>query len=213
MNSRRFDEWTRTLGRSGTRRSMLLASGSAIAGMALTRFAGRARAQSSGCVDDNECPEGQVCVDGFCFFPECWPAGSGCASHDDCCEYLLCLSGVCTTSPTCGTEGDGCTGESDCCPGLTCAAGACALAQPAPPVDSGGGGSENPAPSNTGGSQTGTSAASSGTTLADEPVFRLPETGVGPERDGNGAAWLLPGAVATAILVLRKRIPLRDERN
>lgn len=213
MDSRRFDEWTRTLGRSGTRRGFLLASGSVIAGIALTRSADRTRAQSSGCMESSECPEGQICVDGFCFFPECWPEGSACSSHDDCCDILLCFSGVCATAPTCGLEGAGCGGDGDCCPGLICPAGTCAPEPLAPPVDSGGdGGNEQPAPTNTGEPAAGSVSTSGGTTSAGVSVLALPNTGVGAGQSSRVSSWLAPGAIATAIMALRKARSIRDER-
>jgi hypothetical protein len=207
MDSRRFDELTRTLGHSTTRRSFLGAAGIAFTGIAFSRSAQRTSAQ--GCVDSSECPAGQICVNGFCFFPECLPHGSTCSSHDDCCDILLCLSGICSTSPTCGLQGAGCGGNGDCCPGLICAAGTCAPEPPAPPAPSqggggGGGGGTTPPP----GSNPGGAASGTGTTASGVTVFALPETGSGAV-EGSNSHWMLSGGIIAATGLLLKSKSLR----
>jgi hypothetical protein len=213
MDSRRFDELTRTLGHSTTRRRFLRAAGIAFAGIAVSRSAHITSAQ--GCADSSECPAGQICGNGFCFYPECWPQGSTCSSHDDCCDILLCLSGVCSTSPTCGLQGAGCGGYGDCCPGLVCAAGACAPEPPAPPAPSqggnsggGGGGGTTPPP----GSNPVSANGGTGTTSSGVTVFALPETGSGPV-NGNTSAWMLSGGIIAAAGLLSKGRSIRRRSN
>ncbi len=66
------------------------------------------------CVDDNGCPDGQVCRDGTC-------RPATCQTREDCAggACLVCKSGACTAPPPV------CQGNEDCCVGFRCNFGTC----------------------------------------------------------------------------------------
>ena len=68
--------------------------------------------QSGLCVDDDDCGEGQICVDGQCITP------SGCQTDEDCAEAEICVDGECVTPPGCQTD-------EDCTEGEICVNGEC----------------------------------------------------------------------------------------
>ncbi len=65
-----------------------------------------------GCESDEDCPEGQICIDGECVAPP------GCESDDDCPEGQICVDGECVTPP-------GCDSDADCPEGEICIDGEC----------------------------------------------------------------------------------------
>jgi hypothetical protein len=126
----------------------------------------------------DDCPDGQICEQGFCFFPACTDVGLACADHSECCDPYLCFGGVCAAGPQCALEGAGCGSDGDCCPGMVCSGGVCAIYVP-PPDNTGGGdgGGENnppPGPGDSGGGGGGSPQTSGGAVVAN-----LPNTGAG----------------------------------
>ncbi len=65
------------------------------------------------CSNDNECPDGQKCVNGSCQEP----AGEECANDDQCPEGYACEDGYCRPE---GTLPDSCDTSEDCPPGYYC---------------------------------------------------------------------------------------------
>jgi hypothetical protein len=98
--SNKFDELTKSMAQSVTRRAALRKFGIGMAGMALACFglANKAGAGSTNCFSpgshcqhDSQCCSG-TCSDGYC---ACAPAGSPCRTYRDCCSGLTCFFGHC----------------------------------------------------------------------------------------------------------------------
>jgi hypothetical protein len=138
MDVQRFDIWTRTLARSGSRRHLVRAVVGGGALLALTR---RGRAEvaahhgSAGpgeaCRSDDQCVAADapmVCAwNGYGSAGQacCTYEGSNCADDSWCCGSNVCNGGICTSQSSSCT-GEGCTcyqGTYDpdpCDPGLVC---------------------------------------------------------------------------------------------
>jgi hypothetical protein len=92
--------------------------GAALMGGALTSIPAIAWAKPKPgkCKKDKQCPDGQVCVDGFCQCPaDTIPCGDTCCSSPE----DLCCNGVCTNvvfdRNNCGACGNRCGAGEDCC--------------------------------------------------------------------------------------------------
>ena len=88
MNTK-FDELTKQMAQSVTRRAALKKFGVGLAGMALACFglANRAQAAKTKCYTNADCGQGQVCFFGSC--TDCRQSGMGCLHGTQCC------SGIC----------------------------------------------------------------------------------------------------------------------
>ena len=91
MNNK-FDELTKTMAQSVTRRAALKKFGVGLAGIALACFGLESKAEASACVPvgsvchfDQQCCSG-ICANGKC---ACAPSGHNCFNNADCC------SGIC----------------------------------------------------------------------------------------------------------------------
>ena len=122
MDDQRFDDLTRLLGASGSRRRALrlLVAGVLTAG-GLGRWPGPSRAQ--GCLaNDEACDKDDECCTGVCSGSVCVCRAEGepCVTPSDCCDDefgpLLCTDGVCA-QPTCTREMEDCGRYGPCCSG------------------------------------------------------------------------------------------------
>ena len=66
------------------------------------------------CTIDSDCPEGQVCIDGFCR-----PEVLTCSNTIDCPEGMICINGLCVPGTT------PCSADKDCPDGQVCIDGVC----------------------------------------------------------------------------------------
>jgi hypothetical protein len=177
MSDRWIDHFARHLASTSSRRRFLRTAVAAtiVSGISLRQTCAQV-GPAGGCQSSDDCPDGQICEQGFCFFPACTDVGLACADHSECCDPYLCFGGVCAAGPQCALEGAGCGSDGDCCPGMICSGGVCAIYVPPPDNTGGGGGGENnPPPSNPGGGGAGGSPqTSSGAVVAS-----LPNTGAG----------------------------------
>src|SRR5499427_2828900 len=92
MNNR-FDELTKSLAQSVTRRAALKKFGAGLAGMALACFglANKAEAGGGGCGHyGNGCKSHADCCSGICVNGHC-----GCSTAADCHHANTCINGVC----------------------------------------------------------------------------------------------------------------------
>jgi len=86
MNTK-FDELTKSMAQSVTRRAALKRFGVGLAGMALAAFGLANSAQAKGCTTDADCGIHKICSGGTCIRP--------CASTADCPPRKVCISGHC----------------------------------------------------------------------------------------------------------------------
>jgi Cys-rich repeat protein len=78
------------------------------------------------CVEDEDCPEGQVCVDGKCVTPTPTPTETPeCVEDEDCPEGQVCVDGKCVTPSPTPTRTPECTEDEDCPEGQVCVDGTC----------------------------------------------------------------------------------------
>jgi len=91
MNSQ-FDELTKSMAQSVTRRQALRKFGVGLAGMALACFglANHAKAAKP-CVTDADCKTGEFCTSGGCLSRK----GRACNSNSDCGTNQVCWAGTC----------------------------------------------------------------------------------------------------------------------
>ena len=85
-----FDELTRRMAQSVSRRAALKKFGGGLAGMALACFGLTNRAEAAKvrfCATDANCDKGQVCRYGLCF--------KSCSSDRDCGPHGVCQFGAC----------------------------------------------------------------------------------------------------------------------
>jgi len=85
-----FDELTKSLAQSATRRAALKKFGIGLAGMALACFGLASRAEASGpcsCVTNADCGNGKVCASGTCVPAWCNPQANSCCCSG-CKSYL-----------------------------------------------------------------------------------------------------------------------------
>ena len=88
MNNQ-FDELTKGLAQSVTRRAALKKFGVGLAGMALACFGvvGEARAAAKRCTTNVDCPAGTFCYStGVCVAVNCQGLGARCERGSDCCS-------------------------------------------------------------------------------------------------------------------------------
>ena len=88
MNNQ-FDELTKQMAQSVTRRAALKKFGVGLAGMALACFGlvGEARAATKRCTTNADCPAGTFCYStGFCVAAGCGAFGQICERGSDCCS-------------------------------------------------------------------------------------------------------------------------------
>ena len=97
MNTK-FDELTKSMAQSVTRRAALKKFGIGLAGMVLACFgvANKAEANPTCLPNGSQCRSNKqcctfVCSNGYC---DCLPTGSPCGSSQMCCSGL-CLFGIC----------------------------------------------------------------------------------------------------------------------
>ena len=90
------------------------------------------------CIDDADCPNGQVCVDGTCIDATPIPTPTPeCTDDNDCPPGQVCVDGMCVeATPTPIPE---CSDDDDCPPGQVCVNGVCVEATPTPSTGGGGG--------------------------------------------------------------------------
>ena len=145
MDTRKFDDLTRSLGAGKSRRTVIKGLfGGVVGGIAI---AGRpsygAFAQALACNDETPCPIGYGCVEGIC--QQILP---GCIDDTDC-ETGICCSGVCQQIACCIDDADpnarcpdgtscfegvcdpllGCGNDSECASDEICCNGVCAAIQ------------------------------------------------------------------------------------
>jgi MYXO-CTERM domain-containing protein len=79
------------------------------------------------CRENEDCPSGQVCVDGECVTPTPTRTPTGCTNNDQCPPGQVCVNNMCVTpTPT------GCTDNDQCPPGQVCVNNMCVTATPTP---------------------------------------------------------------------------------
>ncbi len=71
------------------------------------------------CTDDNDCPTGQVCLDGECVAATPTPIGY-CTDDEDCPSGQVCVDNRCVTATPTPTPIGYCTDTNDCPEGQTC---------------------------------------------------------------------------------------------
>ncbi len=147
------------------------------------------------------CCDGYDCVDGgegmYCDYV-CSAEGIRCdyftpageEGDGNCCDGLVCNEeGLCAPPPPppCSVEGEGCA-ENACCDGLTCLETEMCGYPPEKPEEP-----EKPKPP----------------AKPVEPVVKLPDTGAG--QVGEGADWLIPGALGAAAAAIAAQKLLSDK--
>lgn len=81
------------------------------------------------CEDDEDCPEGQICIDNRCATPEPTPTPEGfCEDDEDCPEDQVCIDNRCATPTPIGF----CEDDEDCPEGQICIDNRCATVTPTP---------------------------------------------------------------------------------
>jgi MYXO-CTERM domain-containing protein len=79
------------------------------------------------CREDEDCPSGQVCVEGECVTPTPTRTPTGCRDDDDCPQGQVCVNDTCVTpTPT------GCRDDDDCPQGQVCVNDTCVTPTPTP---------------------------------------------------------------------------------
>lgn len=81
------------------------------------------------CRENEDCPDGQVCVDGECVTPTPSPTPTGCSNNDDCPDGQVCVNNHCVTPTPTPT---GCTNNDDCPDGQVCVNNHCVTPTPTP---------------------------------------------------------------------------------
>jgi len=83
------------------------------------------------CRDDEDCPSGEVCVEGECVAatPTSTPIGF-CTDNDDCPEGQVCVDNRCVTPTPTATPIGFCTDNDDCPPGQVCVNNRCVTPTP-----------------------------------------------------------------------------------
>jgi MYXO-CTERM domain-containing protein len=85
------------------------------------------------CDDDEDCPEGQVCVDGSCVAATPTPTPVGfCRDDEDCPEGQVCVDHRCVTPTPTRTPIGYCTDDEDCPAGQVCVNNMCVTPTPTP---------------------------------------------------------------------------------
>jgi len=87
MNNK-FDELTKQMAQSVTRRQAFKKFGVGLAGMALACFGLANRAEAHTCTTNSDCSNGDVCLGGRCF-------PKPCSSTSDCPKQMICWFGRC----------------------------------------------------------------------------------------------------------------------
>jgi MYXO-CTERM domain-containing protein len=91
------------------------------------------------CTNDDDCPPGEVCVDGSCVVatPTATPIGF-CEDNEDCPDGQVCVNNRCVTPTPTATPIGYCEDEEDCPDGQVCVNNMCVT--PTPKKGGGGGG-------------------------------------------------------------------------
>jgi hypothetical protein len=139
VDEQRFDTWTRTLARPGSRRRLVraLVGGGALLAAArhgLSDVAAHHGKAGPGdpCRTADQCIEADGPMDcawngygsagQYC----CTWEGSTCLDDRGCCGENLCIRGICTSqTSTCTYEGYGCASSGECCGAAVCLKGIC----------------------------------------------------------------------------------------
>lgn len=93
------------------------------------------------CRDNEDCPDGQVCVEGECVTatPTNTPIGF-CTDNEDCPDGQVCVDNRCVTPTPTATPIGFCTDNDDCPLGQVCVNNRCVTPTPTPTIGSRGGG-------------------------------------------------------------------------
>lgn len=83
------------------------------------------------CTDDQDCPSGQVCIDGECVAATPTPIGY-CTDNEDCPEGQVCVDNRCVTATPTQTPIGYCTDNDDCPDGQVCIDNRCTAFTPTP---------------------------------------------------------------------------------
>jgi MYXO-CTERM domain-containing protein len=90
---------------------------------------------TSQCQNDEDCPDGQVCVDGECVTATptrtATPIGY-CTGDDDCPDGQVCVNNMCVTPTPTRTPIGYCTGDDDCPDNQVCVDNMCVTPTPTP---------------------------------------------------------------------------------
>ena len=81
------------------------------------------------CRENEDCPDGQVCVDGECVTPTPTPTPEGCNNNDECPPGQVCVNHECVTVTPTPT---GCANDDDCPDGQVCVNNHCVTPTPTP---------------------------------------------------------------------------------
>ncbi|MCA9858116.1 MAG: hypothetical protein KC438_00270 [Thermomicrobiales bacterium] len=217
MDTRKFDDLTRSLAAGKSRRTVIKGLfGGVVGGIAVAgRPAYGALAQDA-CTADTDCLEDEICCAGFCRAIECCiddvdpnarcPEGTscfegvcdpivlGCGNDDECAEDEICCGGVCAAIECCIDDEDP---NARCPEGTTCFEGQCDLV------------------CEIAGCEDGQCCCNDGTCSSDcceTPIDVLPATGSGSASDGG--VWVAAAAIggAAAYMAGRKvRTPDTEE--
>ena len=209
MDTRKFDDLTRSLAAGKSRRTVIKGLfGGVVGGIAIAGRPAYGALAQLGCGSDDQCEADEICCEGVCAAIEC------CIGDDDpnarCAEGYTCFEGVCDPIILgCGSDAE-CADDEICCEGV-CAAIQCCI------------GDENPnarCPEGTScfegycdvlcdvvGCDDGDCCCDDGTCSSeccDIPIHVLPATGSGAESEGG--AWVAAAAIggAAAYLAARK---------
>jgi LPXTG-motif cell wall-anchored protein len=216
MDTRKFDDLTRSLAVGKSRRTVIKGLfGGAVGTIAVAgRPAYGVLAQPVGCGSDDQCDGDEICCEGTCAAIEC------CIGDADpnarCPEGTSCFEGVCDPVLGCGSD-DQCAGDEICCEGV-CAAIQCCIGDADPNARCPEGTScfegQCDALCEYAGCPDGQCCCPDQSCSADcceTPIVVLPATGSGSESEGG--AWVAAAAIGGAAAYLAARKVRTPETN